>query len=116
MTDLALTQLSFSFGTDVRDVQEQIPTKGECNSSDQEIRDRRAVERRHVLKKGTVHFLESDVILDCLILGISEKGARIRPCDVQSCPEQFRLMWSDKGPRLCEVAWRDEIHLGVRFL
>jgi hypothetical protein len=82
----------------------------------QQASDRRAADRQRVLWKGSILFLEAERAIDCVVLDISGSGARIRPCDLLSCPERFRLTWLDEDPRLCEAVWRDATYIGVRFL
>ena len=82
----------------------------------QEVADRRAAPRKRTLQKGEIGFIDSHAAIECVVLDISETGARLRPTDVKSVPEKFRLRGPDGTKRLCEVVWRDSQKIGVRFL
>lgn len=81
-----------------------------------EIADRRGAARKRTLQKGDISFLDSHASIECVILDISETGARLRPVDVKSCPEKFRLRGPDGRTRLCELIWRTSKQIGVRFV
>lgn len=78
--------------------------------------ERRTLERKRTLKKGSIVFLEGNSGLDCVVLDFTEKGARLRPTDILCCPPQFQLLGPDRQLRLCEVVWRNSDALGVKFL
>lgn len=81
-----------------------------------EIADRRDAERKRTLQKGQLFYLDSGAAVECLVLDISQAGARLRPTDVLSCPNRFRLRGPDGAAYHCEVIWRDDQEIGVRFL
>lgn len=78
--------------------------------------DRRGTPRKRTLQKGELFYLDSAAAVECVVLDVSDTGARLRPMDVLSCPPQFRLRGPDGALKHCEVIWRDETHIGVRFL
>lgn len=78
--------------------------------------DRRTSRRRRVIRRGKVIFRNHTCIMDCMILDISEGGARIRPVDTAYLPEDFTLRIHDGEVRHCELVWRSKDVLGVRFL
>jgi hypothetical protein len=55
----------------------------------------------------------------CEIIDISEGGARLRPmmCAPESMPDSFNLWISKSGKvlRRCNVAWRSDTEVGVKF-
>jgi hypothetical protein len=53
----------------------------------------------------------------CLVSDASEGGARIQIHDPADVPDQFVLSLSKRGPpcRKCQVVWRTETALGVRW-
>ena len=55
-------------------------------------------------------------VMDSVILNISEGGARPRPADTSSCPIRFALQLHGKRIRDCEVIWRNQGVLGVRYV
>ena len=58
-------------------------------------------------------------VVDCVIVDISEGGARLRPlmCAPDDVPDRFTLLLSSCGRvrRACHVAWRSESDVGVQF-
>ena len=54
--------------------------------------------------------------LECQLLDISERGARIRVGAPASAPQEF-LMQLGKGlVRWCQVVWRSDTAIGVKFI
>ena len=54
---------------------------------------------------------------ECRFSDISASGARLEVKDPAQLPDQFILVLSERGKvmRRCEVIWRSEKYLGVRF-
>ena len=54
----------------------------------------------------------------CHIVDISDHGARLLVPNSQAAPERFTLLISQDGRvyRHCEVVWRSDGQLGVRFV
>lgn len=92
------------------------PSPARASSSRTVAGERRTLERKRTLKKGSIVFLETNSGLDCVVLDFTEKGARLRPTDILCCPQHFRLLGPDQQLRLCEVVWRNTDALGVKFL
>ena len=57
--------------------------------------DRRASQRRRLIRKGKIVFRHGNCIMSCEILDISEGGARLRPLDTAYLPEEFILRLRD---------------------
>lgn len=77
--------------------------------------ERRTLDRRKMLGSGVISFAGGNCAMDCVVLDLSDGGARIRPADALSCPDEF-LLATEKGGRVdCEVVWRQSDLLGVRF-
>lgn len=54
--------------------------------------------------------------LKCQMLDVSEFGARIRVGDPKAAPQEF-LILLDKGlARWCQVVWRSDIEIGIKFV
>ncbi|MEX2408909.1 MAG: PilZ domain-containing protein, partial [Rhodovibrionaceae bacterium] len=85
-------------------------------SSGDAVADRRGAPRKRTLQKGELFYLNSGAAVECVVLDVSASGARLRPVDVLSCPGHFRLRGPDGALRACEVVWRNDSELGVRFL
>jgi hypothetical protein len=54
---------------------------------------------------------------DCVVLDISETGARVAINAAQDMPDQFTILFTAGGHpfRRCYVVWRKDAQLGVRF-
>jgi hypothetical protein len=116
MPNTGVSQLTFAFCYELPGPVPLRSVRRNHGDAGQQASDRRAVDRQRVLWKGSVLFLDTEGTIDCVVLDVSGSGARLRPSDVLSCPEQFRLTWLEEEPRLCEVVWRDSTYIGVRFL
>jgi hypothetical protein len=57
-------------------------------------------------------------IAACLVLDLSAEGARLRLKSLADIPKEFVLLLSNvsKVLRRCEVVWRRENDLGVKFV
>lgn len=78
--------------------------------------ERRALDRRKILGSGVISFAGGTCAMDCIVLDRSEGGARIRPADVLTCPDEFLLATKQGGRVACEVLWRRADLIGVRFV
>ena len=54
--------------------------------------------------------------LKCQMLDVSELGARLRVGDPKAAPEVFLLILDRGLARWCQVAWRSDIEIGIRFV
>ena len=80
-----------------------------------ETTERRAV-RRRVLKSGTIAYNDRFSTLSCTVRDLSEGGARLRADNPLFVPSQFELLIEQDGFEAeCEVVWRVDKDLGVRF-
>ncbi len=77
--------------------------------------ERRRSRRTRTLKLGQVLCPEGQRF-DCTVLDISEGGARIRLAKQVSCPAHFTLRLTTGRSYRCEIAWRGDTELGMRFL
>jgi hypothetical protein len=53
--------------------------------------------------------------LDCVVVDISQSGARLVIDTAIELPDQFLLMLSRNVSRRCTLIWRRERKVGVRF-
>jgi hypothetical protein len=61
---------------------------------------------------------DGSVVGRCLLVNVSDSGARLIMSSVEDVPDCFELVLSKKGEvrRQCEVTWRREKSIGVRFI
>lgn len=78
--------------------------------------ERRAFPRRKVLRGGQV-LREGRLLLEVQLRDISEGGCRIWTRSPEQVPDRFTIrIVGVEGDRPCEVRWRSEEELGVRFV
>ncbi len=78
--------------------------------------ERREFARRKVLRGAKV-LREGRVLLEVQLRDISEGGCRIWSRRLSEVPDHFTIrIVGIAGERACEVRWRSEEELGVRFL
>ncbi len=76
-------------------------------------------ERRNthrVAKVATGHILFGSAVIDCAILDVSDRGARLELSTIEGLPTLFSLRLTEGNRRDCKVVWRDENIVGVEFL
>jgi hypothetical protein len=54
--------------------------------------------------------------LECRMKDVSEYGACIKVSDPQSSPQKFLVMLEKDLMRWCEVMWRSEDEIGIKFV
>ena len=70
--------------------------------------------RKRVLKAGTIEF--GGGAIDCVVRNLSESGAALRVESQIGIPNRFNLVIQlENYHRPCEVVWRQEKQIGVRF-
>ena len=61
--------------------------------------------------------IHKKVRTDCIILNISHGGAAIRlPKNRLNCPENFALKLQSEPLLYCQVCWRHNDKVGVKFI
>ena len=79
--------------------------------------DKRSAPRRRTLKTGIIVFANRNATFACAVRDLSASGARLRVDSVINVPDAFDLIIELDGLQAsCEVAWRRDMELGVRFL
>jgi DNA-binding response OmpR family regulator len=78
--------------------------------------ERRRDTRSKTIKGGEIVYNQSNCIMDCVVISLSDGGAAIQPEDSLILPDQFTLRVRFGPTRDCEVCWRHGNKLGVRFL
>jgi hypothetical protein len=54
--------------------------------------------------------------LECQLLDISERGARIKVGAPASAPQEFLVLLGKGLSRWCRVVWRSDTAIGVQFI
>jgi hypothetical protein len=78
---------------------------------------RRAARRRNISLSAIV-VSAGKLVGPCVLLDVSETGARLTQLGQSDVPDRFVLMLTKDGTvrRDCEVAWRANNEIGVRFI
>jgi hypothetical protein len=80
-----------------------------------EVEQRRARRRPVYMKASISHSSLSDEI-DCVVMEISQDGARLQLLGAKDLPLTFLLRLDGESElRLCSTAWRSDRQLGVEF-
>ncbi|MFB9267905.1 PilZ domain-containing protein [Bradyrhizobium erythrophlei] len=78
------------------------------------LENNRAALRQRVLKAGTIEF--NGGAIDCVVRNISETGAALEVTSPVGIPEIFNLLiLGDHTKRQCQVAWRTDKRIGIKF-
>jgi len=84
---------------------------------DQDSDEQRIAPRRRVLKAGKVAYQSRFCVVECTVRDISDTGAKLRTDNTVSIPDTFELLIETDGFEAdCEVVWRNDGDLGIRFL
>lgn len=79
--------------------------------------DARIAPRRRMLKSAKIAYSDRHVTLNCTVRDISATGAKLRVEGSVTAPDTFELLIPLDGMEAnCEVVWRKEADIGVRFL
>jgi len=77
----------------------------------------RVVSRHRVLKSGIIAFNDRYSALPCTVRDLSTTGAHLRADSSINTPNTFELLIELDGFEAnCEVVWRKDKDIGVRFL
>lgn len=78
--------------------------------------ERRGSPRRKTRFKATVVHGADYQTAPCLVVEISETGARIRSEIVGSLPDAFYVVWhAERSALAVDLIWRSGVEMGVRF-
>lgn len=77
--------------------------------------ERRRQRRAKVIAPLSIVFDEGRCTIDCVAYDWTDKGAKLRPTDVVSCPDRFTLVKRSGESWPCRVIWRRNDYLGVEF-
>ena len=94
-----------------------LPVQAEVAAPATGLREQRAFPRRKVLRGGRLMQDRPNGTMDVQVRDISEGGCRIGTRDTEAVADRFLLrIVGFEGERMCEVRWRNDQELGVRFL
>lgn len=81
------------------------------------MKEKRGAKRRLVTIEAWIAVSASVHFEKCLIINISDTGARLEVRDTDCVPNTFTLLLSRTGAiyRNCRVIWRDKLQIGVTF-
>jgi len=71
--------------------------------------------RAIVIRTGYIAYDTQDSAMNCTVMDLSDKGARLRPDDPLKVPDSFSLFVRDLDALPCQVTWRAGLFVGVRF-
>jgi len=78
--------------------------------------ERRASARNKTLRTATISYQYDSCTMKCIILDISELGAKLKPTDSMILPEYFRLKIDYGQSYNCQMVRRTKDQIGVRFV
>ena len=79
--------------------------------------DGRVAPRRRMLKSGKIAYSDRHVTIGCTVRDMSATGARLRVEGSVTAPDTFELLIALDGLEAnCQVVWRREADIGVRFI
>jgi hypothetical protein len=78
-----------------------------------QLTESRKAARRRVLKGGSIVFNDGRSTIDCVVVNLSEGGARLRVVTPLGIPDSFVLRLSDSQVYKASVAWRKASEIGV---
>lgn len=78
--------------------------------------DKREAQRHRTLKGGSIVVNDGFSTFDCTVRNLSESGAKLTVVSSLGIPQRFVLAMADGRRFDCEIAWRTETEIGVRFL
>jgi c-di-GMP-binding flagellar brake protein YcgR len=79
-------------------------------------KERRQSTRKDGLSVGIIAYGRDRRKMHCVLLDISDGGAKLVPADRLNCPDRFSLAIIDQPTRDCEVVWREHSRVGVKFV
>jgi hypothetical protein len=80
------------------------------------VGERRRFPRFETLNPANIVAADKSPAMVCMVLDWSHGGARLQPDDTQTCPDHFTLVTQDGQWMACQVVWRRDGQIGVKFL
>ena len=69
-----------------------------------------------MLRRGKIVFRRGHSVIDCVVLDLSDSGARLKAPGLIAIPEQFELRFESGPSYSVALAYRNFETAGVRFL
>jgi len=82
----------------------------------QRLIERRRNARYLISKNARILFDDGRREMSCVIIEMSNTGARLHPADPQALPESFDLEIAPGEDVTCEIVHRADLEIGVRFI
>lgn len=79
------------------------------------VKEGRKSPRKEIISGGTIIYGRHRRSMYCVVLDISDYGARLVPANILTCPNKFSLKVGDRPARDCKVVWRRKTQMGVKF-
>ena len=86
------------------------------NDTEDEGRERRKYPRSRMSGLAKISLGDPDKLMACVVQDCSPSGARLQLADAGRCPDSFVLIGADDWVEDCEVVWRRDDLIGVRFV
>ena len=80
------------------------------------VTERRRYSRTRIVGLAKITLPGQYFDMRCVVLDLSHAGARIQPEDAQDCPDNFTLVFKGGCSKECQVVWRRDDNIGVRFI
>jgi len=77
--------------------------------------DQRQYPRFDVANPAQIIVADGEPQMSCSVIDWAMGGARLRPHDPDSCPNLFTLITREGREYSCQVVWRRDGELGVKF-
>lgn len=78
--------------------------------------DRRQTPRRRLLRRAQIVFRNGYAVIDCIVLDLSEGGARLKLGNLLALPNRFELRMENAPPQIASICYRAPEVTGVRFI
>lgn len=80
------------------------------------VEERRTSTRTAIVSGGKITYGRHHRSMYCVVLDISDDGARLVPANILVCPNMLSLKVGDQPARDCKVVWRRKTQMGVKFV
>ena len=80
------------------------------------IKEGRKSPRKETVIGGTIVYGRHRRSMYCVLLDISDDGAKLVPANILTCPTRFSLVVAGQPARACKVIWRGKTQMGVKFV
>ncbi len=76
---------------------------------------RRRSPRHRLILPARIYGRDGELVVDCRTWDVGEHGARLEIAAAANLPSRFTLAFSSDERRQCEIVWRSEDYVGIRF-